>query len=158
MIIILDEFLSEEDFRSTIEYCHNSPYYYGETDRQSTPPIGMVSEIERNQEIFNLLDFRIREFVSEVKDLDIIRMYINCFSPGENPYFHKDMDSKITCLYYANLDWNPDDGGETQFLVENNLTGIVPIPNRMICFDGNILHKATSFRNKHRFTIATKYS
>lgn len=158
MIIILDDFLSEEDFQNTIQYCHNSSYHYGETDNKDTPPTGMVSNIDSSEFIFNLFDSKIREFVPEVKDLKIYRMYINCFSPGENPYFHKDGESGITCLYYSNIEWNINDGGETQFIIGDEMTGILPIPNRMVCFDANLLHKATSFRNKHRFTIATKYS
>lgn len=158
MIIILDEFLSEKDFRSTIEYCHNSLFKYGERDDDLIPPTGMVSRILFEDPIFKLFDSKIKEFVPEVEKLKAFRMYINCFSPGENPYFHKDGDSGFTCLYYANKNWELNDGGETQFVIGDEMVGILPIPNRMICFDASILHRATSFRNKHRFTIATKYS
>jgi len=33
----------------------------------------------------------------------------------------------------------------------------VPLPNRLMMFDARLLHRATSFRDRHRFTIAVKY-
>jgi hypothetical protein len=86
------------------------------------------------------------------------RFYINCFAPSENPYFHTDGQVGTTFLYYPNLSWDLDDGGETQFVIANELYGVLPIPNRMIYFDANIFHKATSFRNEHRFSVAVKYN
>ena len=50
-----------------------------------------------------------------------------------------------------------NEGGETQFLISNEIKGILPIPNRMVIFNGLIYHKATSFRNQHRYTIAIKF-
>jgi hypothetical protein len=49
------------------------------------------------------------------------------------------------------------EGGETQFIVDNEIYGVTPVPNRMVYFDASILHRATSFRNRHRFTVAIKY-
>ncbi len=48
-------------------------------------------------------------------------------------------------------------GGETQFLIDDEIRGILPFPNRLVYFDANILHKATSYRTGHRFTLALKY-
>ena len=59
-------------------------------------------------------------------------------------------------LFYIN-NWKLDDGGETQFLIDNQIKGVLPIPNRIVGFDANILHKATTFRNNHRFTLAIKF-
>ena len=84
-------------------------------------------------------------------------MYVNCFAPCENPYFHTDGDTGITFLYYANNSWNPNDGGETQIIVNDEIKGILPLPNRIVGFDASLLHRATSFRFKHRFTLAAKF-
>ena len=84
-------------------------------------------------------------------------MYINCFAPNENPYFHTDGEG-VTFLHYANDRFDLQEGGETQFYVDENIYGVIPIPNRLVMFDGRILHRATSFRNGHRFTVAIKYS
>ena len=51
-----------------------------------------------------------------------------------------------------------NDLGETQFLIDGEIKGILPKPNRMLGFDADLLHRATTFRDKHRFTIAIKYS
>ena len=50
------------------------------------------------------------------------------------------------------------DGGETQFLIDDEIKGVLPLPNRIIGFDANLLHRATSFRDNHRFTLAAKFS
>jgi len=63
----------------------------------------------------------------------------------------------MTGLYYINDHWDYQDGGETQFLIDDEIRGIPPIPNRLVCFDSNILHRATTFRDKFRFTLALKY-
>ena len=165
---ICDDFLSDDDHQFVLDYCYSSSYNYGETDSDLTPPTGMVHqictesrtnlELTDSEKFFNLFESKIKEkfsFVIESKNL--YRMYINCFAPSENPYFHIDGKGH-TFLYYANDTWDIDDGGETQFLINDNLCGIIPIPNRLVYFDAGILHKATSFRNKHRFTVAIKYT
>jgi hypothetical protein len=64
---------------------------------------------------------------------------------------------EITFLYYPNICWNLNDGGETQILVDDQIYGILPIPNRIIKFDASLLHRATAFRDTHRFSVAIKY-
>ena len=45
-----------------------------------------------------------------------------------------------------------------RIIKENDkVIGIPPHPNRAICFDASILHRASSFREGHRFTLAVKY-
>ena len=86
-------------------------------------------------------------------------MYINCFAPSENPYFHIDNDNGLTFLYYVtNHDWGENDGGETQFLINDEIRGVLPLSNRLVGFDATLLHRATSFRDRHRFTLAAKFS
>jgi Rps23 Pro-64 3,4-dihydroxylase Tpa1-like proline 4-hydroxylase len=155
MIQVIDNFLSDEEFNFALRFCMNTSYRYGEADNEHTPPTGMYHAINKTDEIYKLFETKTKTFVP---NHNLYRMYINCFAPSENPYFHTDGNpEEITFLYYSNDSWNIDDGGETQFLINNNIYGILPIPNRLIYFDASILHKATSFRNKHRFSIAIKY-
>ena len=158
MINFIDNFLSEKDHKSTLLRCMSSPFYYGETDEPHLPPVGMVSVISEDDSIRTFFDEEIKKTVKFVKDLQIYRMYINCFAPGEKPYYHVDGESGVTCLYSPNDNVNMEDGGETQFILENKSINVLPVPNRLSFFNSNILHRATSFRNKHRFTIAIKYS
>ena len=94
---------------------------------------------------------------SFLSNMKLYRMYINCFAPNENPYFHTDGEG-LHFYIMRMIEWNLQEGGETQFYVDENIYGVIPIPNRLVMFDGMILHRATSFRNDHRFTVAIKYS
>ena len=74
--------------------------------------------------------------------------------------FHQDNydEDSLTCLYYVPVEsWFLDDGGETQFILNEEMVGVLPFPNRMVYFDSILMHKATSFRNRWRFTVALKY-
>jgi len=151
-----DNFLNENESMKVLDYCHNCPYTYGETDDDNLPPTGMISEIEGGNEIYHLFEKRLNDKSAFLQNMTLYRMYINCFVPNENPYFHVDGEG-ITFLYYASEYWDLNDGGETQFYLDGNILGVPPVPNRLVMFDGMIQHRATSFRTRHRFTVAIKY-
>ena len=151
-----DNFLTPEEFVKVYDYCHKAQYSYGEADDYGLPPTGMINQIQAREDIFVMFKQRLKEKIPELRGLSFYRMYVNIFAPGENPYFHQD-GKGLTCLYYANWDWQLQDGGETQFYIDGNILGVPPVPNRLVVFDGMIQHRATSFRNKHRFSIAIKY-
>lgn len=152
-----DNFLSQNEYESVLDYCINTEYSFGERDDENLPPTGMIRNIETVEMIYDLLSQRLEEKCSFLKDMKLYRMYVNCFVPGENPYFHIDGEG-LTFLYYVNPEWNVQEGGETQFYVDDNVYGVSPIPNRLVMFNGMILHRATSFRSQHRFTVAIKYT
>jgi Rps23 Pro-64 3,4-dihydroxylase Tpa1-like proline 4-hydroxylase len=169
-INVEDNFLNENDLAFVHQYCYKSLYVYGEKDNSYSPnATGMVSEIYSSKNcklnedkdkllIFNLFKENLDEKYEFVKNLTLYRMYINYFSPLENPFFHTDgSNGDITFLFYLNDKWEIDDGGETQFYFNHTIYGVPPLNNRLVYFDADIIHKATSFRNKSRFTIAIKY-
>ena len=142
-----------------VNSCQECAYKYGEKDYEELKfPTGLTSNIDRNSEVWNLVENQIQNKIWIVKHKQIHRMYVNCFAPTENPYFHKDGYSGYTLLFYPTIDWNLDEGGETQFIINDEIKGVLPISNRMVAFSADILHKATSFRSKHRFTLAVKYN
>tara|TARA_B100000287_G_C20203597_1_gene611066 strand:- start:42 stop:524 length:483 start_codon:yes stop_codon:yes gene_type:complete len=157
-IEIRDNFLEQADAQRVLEYCVRSPYTYGEVDTPQTPPTGMVHEIQRDEDIYKLFESRIRNFKPGLKKLNLYRMYVNCFSPSENPYFHTDGDKGVTFLYYVNDQWTLNEGGETQIIINDEIRGVLPLPNRIVGFNANLLHRATSFRSMHRFTLAVKFA
>ena len=157
-IEIRDNFLEEADAKRVLEYCFQSLYHYGECDMDDTPPTGMVHEIEEDEDIYRLFESKIKNYYRYVKKLNLDRMYVNCFAPSENPYFHTDGDKGVTFLYYVNDQWTLNDGGETQILIDDEIRGVLPLPNRIVGFNANLLHRATSFRNRHRFTLAVKFA
>ena len=151
-----DNFFNKRDQNTVISYCNSCSYTYGEVDNQNTPPTGMVHNISESEKIYSLFESKLSA-VPFIKGMELYRMYVNCFAPSENPYFHTDGEDGYTFLYYPQKDWKLDDGGETQFIIDNNLYGILPEPNRMIMFEANIPHRATTFRDRYRFTVAIKY-
>lgn len=154
-IKIIDRFLSKEDFDTVVAYCNEAPYHWGEVDADGYPPTGMIHEIPQTENLYQLFASNTQKIVPE---LLLNRIYINCFAPTEQPYFHTDGSfGNVTFLYYPTLNWELDNGGETQFFLNDNIHGVTPIPNRMVYFDASIPHRATTFRDRHRFTIAIKY-
>ena len=89
------------------------------------------------------------------------RFYINCFSPKDEFSCGTLMllQEKILLFGYNFPDYRYDleEGGETQFILDDEIYGIIPQPNRMISFPAQILHRATSLRTRYRFTVAIKY-
>lgn len=158
MYKVIDNFISSEGAYAIEEYVRHAHYRYGERDNVDTPPTGMVSELIPVLPLFFELIETVALKIEETKPYTLRRTYINCFSPSENPYFHTDGEAGLTVLYYPPSEWCINQGGETQLLVDNQLVGILPISNRALVFDANILHRATSFRDRHRFTVALKYS
>jgi len=152
-----DNFFSKQDHQTILDYCLDCDYSYGETDNNTHRPTGMVHNIAEQSEIYQLIQTKIEQSIPAISQMKLYRMYVNCFAPSENPYFHTDGETGITLLYYPQTDWNLDDGGETQFYIENNIYGITPVCNRMVMFDAAVKHRATTFRDRHRFTVAIKY-
>lgn len=155
-IEIVDNFL--EDPNEIIHFCKNSKYTWGHGDKPGKPKTGMVSKLTVDcPEIKKMLE-KIFELKPEFKTKKIKKIYINCFAPSEQPYFHIDAYSGTTMLYYVNEKYDIDENGETQFLGQDDIIyGIRPKPNRLVIFDSNITHRATSFRSTHRFSIAFKF-
>lgn len=158
---IFDDFLSEDDKETVLNFCTNARYAYGEADGESTfidyIPSGMSKDIIIFDPPYKIFSNKIAELFPEVDGLKLNRMYINCFAPNENTFFHVD-GTAYTFLYYPQDDWNIDMGGETQFYIDDIIIGSPPKPNRMIMFNGEtLLHRAMSFRTQYRFSIAIKY-
>ena len=130
------------------------PFYYGEVDSPEYQPTGVVHNIKPDEKYFKYFDNLV--FKLNPKCTRIQRAYINLFFSHESPHFHDDGDI-TTCIFYLNPELEIDQGGETQFFVNNNIIGIRSKPGRLVVFDGKILHKATSFRSFPRLTVVYKY-
>jgi hypothetical protein len=159
MIQVYDDVMSIENNNKLYnEMLYHLPFKYGEYDGEEHKdfPTGVVADITDNflyRNIFQSLVFRKCEYLKQAK---LERVHVTLFSPNERPFFHHDGD--VTgCLFYLTPKFDLDEGGETQFFIDGNITGILPKPARMIVFDGTILHRATSFRTKPRITVSVRY-
>jgi Rps23 Pro-64 3,4-dihydroxylase Tpa1-like proline 4-hydroxylase len=158
---IIDNFLTEEEYYITDKIRFFPGYAYGENDgypKDNPIKNGMSLDLSPENKVYKIFSDKISSTFHEVRELTLYRAYVNCFAPNEWSFYHSDTDEySLTFLYYLNDSWDINEGGETHFYNNNTITAVPPIPNRIVYFDGRILHKATSFRNRHRFTIAIKY-
>jgi hypothetical protein len=164
-ILAVDKALSPEDFREVSNFAYNASYTYGETDEEKFKPTGLVSELdpdcEQDTEIVDILNGIVLDKFPELESYELYRAYINCFAPREIANFHQDCEDdedQITILFYANKMYNGlNDGGTTEFYLDQKIIAIPPIPNTLVKFTSWVLHRATPLVSEHRFTYAFKY-
>lgn len=155
---IIDNFLKKESHHELFKYCNKVEYKKGEQDNINTPPTGGVFEIEGTNPLRDYLGDKFEKNIDFLEGMNCVRSYINIFYREEKPFFHIDSKNGYTCIYYPNINEEDlDEGGETQFFIKEGIKGVLPKPNRLVVFKGDILHKATSFRTKNRYTIVFKY-
>lgn len=88
------------------------------------------------------------------------RAYVNHSIYGDAYHVHRDL-SLVTVLYYVNLVWEPNWGGETIYYDDDNDAQIVvsPRPGRLVVSRGAILHRGSVPSRdcqEARLTIALK--
>ena len=86
------------------------------------------------------------------------RIYFNRYKPGIDGCLHRD-GVDLTALIYVS-DYDKEFGGFTHFY-ENDLDQmfVPPIPNRLVIFESDILHKGFGYSHQwhpHRITLAFK--
>ena len=92
------------------------------------------------------------------------RAYVNSSTYGDDYYIHRDCDPAarhVTLLYYCNLKWEAEWGGETIFYDENYdaQVAVSPKPGRLVASRGAILHRGsvpTRTCYEQRLTLAYK--
>ena len=163
-VTVYDGLFSKDEMEKiTNIMLRNCPFHYGERDNPDTPPTGLVCDFgkmqldEGFQKLLNDFVNKIYEKNENLKNAKLYRIYLNYFAPRENPYFHIDGHGTITCLYYLNPELNCNEGGETQFLINDEIKGVQSKPGRLVIFDGGLKHRATSFRSHPRLTLAIKF-
>ena len=96
----------------------------------------------------------------ELKDHHLLKSIINLTTIADTNIHHTHPGQEAM-LYYANLEWKNEWQGETFFLDpegKNILYTSPYVPNRMIWFDGDIVHRFnTQSRTapKYRFSVST---
>ena len=152
----------------------HAQYRYGETDANDKPPSGLISDLfylidnrnnitgENEKLIYNYFtEYLNKKYIGVLDTYQIYRLYINSFAPREPAYFHTDAPKEadeLTFIYYPLhcFDYNINQGGCTEFFLEEKIIGFLPYYNSIIKFDSHIEHRATAFKDQRRFTIAIK--
>ena len=176
----IENFFPPETAHSIADYAYfgtaDGPgYRYGEGDGVGEDlPTGLVMDLYHEEQKENVPiteDVRsiYNNFINHIdqkypgfwNDYRIYRLYINVFSPRELAYFHRDCEGETdqwTFLYYPipDFEWELNEGGWTEFDLDSKIIGVLPLPNSIVRFTSSINHRATPFRNRHRFSIALK--
>lgn len=152
MIKILDNFFTKEQTKGFYSHYIKKDFKYGETDNPGGPPTGLVHNVCHNDECIKIIEPKIFKQVIETGYV-LQRAYLNLFLPNEKPYYHIDPND-ITVMIYL----TEGDDGETLFQQENNtLLGVLPTLGRIVIFDENVVHKATTHRDRERLNLVLKY-
>lgn len=156
-IQIFDQALTRAENNDFLDWCRRLPWRWGEADQPGTRVSGVVSDLFPCDEL-TLLTERAQTVCEKLQGLTLNRSYVNMFLPSETPDWHRD-GAVWTVLYYITQEREPRLGGETQFLDYNTMEirGVLPQPGRMVVFNGDILHRATAYPHRERFTIALKF-
>lgn len=161
-IYVIDDFLESQDQKGVFAYCKIACYEVDMKDDPTSPtPTGVIHNIPEHENIVKFFTNKIQSSVSGFEQSILQRRHINYFHPRETPFFHRDYESDnyYTFIYYPQMETHDvNEGGETQFHIDDLIYGIPPKSNRLLYFKSNIWHRATTFRNHGRFTLALIYN
>ena len=126
-------------------------YLRTERSRADTPVTAGSADISAQALAGEPFFARLREIAAQMfpgEQLKDQRAYVNSSTYGDDYYIHRDtpVNTKhVTLLYYANLHWEAEWGGETIFYDENYDAQVVvsPKPGRLVVSRSAILHRGT---------------
>jgi hypothetical protein len=177
-ITVYDNVFGWDDAYEIEEMCQRAPFRIGWADTPANSnELFFHSSISKEWKEYNEnrtadMDKRIRGPYSIIrilskskafKDIDrnaIKKSVINCDTMADAHFKHVHIDEDVI-LYYVNREWKDGWGGDTIFYdnVAKNVVYTSPYtPNRMIKFDGGIVHTfrpPTRLANKFRFSLST---
>ena len=98
-------------------------------------------ELSNDPFFTSLLFEKVQTVVSAKCKLD--RVFANGQTYGQDGDWHQDRGEKgnYTFVYYANLKWKPDWGGETDFLIDGKIYSVSPEYNKAVFFPGDVTHR-----------------
>jgi len=166
-LIVIDDFLPKEDhheiYNLTMERKWSSPINDLPDD-----PLSGISGVNSNEPFHGRsTQIILSECISESELKKIVttnyhQTLYNKYDPKTPTYFHIDKqypESGWTIIYFPDIaEYDFRMGGETQILVDNQIVGVLPLPNRLMAFDGSLMHKGTSFTNNQpRYSLAIQF-
>lgn len=163
MIDVHDELVDEELQKKIYDYVKGLEYNGVEVDLTDTHlSQGHSHDFDFKDPLMVELEECFKHLIPENNEPH--RWYCNHIMSNEIPQSHYDSqyETDTTILYYANVDYNHDWGGETVFYDESKelIKAVMPKPGRISIFPANVLHSARPFAlyvQEPRFTVAFKY-
>lgn len=150
--VVIDQFLHPDVFREVVAEIRSFKHWKPEYDHYDLEPVGMTCEIIPDMRTHKAMYEEVGKLFAAPWTQQ--RFFVNRFEPKEIPQFHRDGCS-LTCLLYADdQELQLDDHGETQLLIGREIMGVLAEPNRLLVFDGNMMHRATSFQARQRHTVS----
>jgi Rps23 Pro-64 3,4-dihydroxylase Tpa1-like proline 4-hydroxylase len=161
MIKIYNDFLTSEHAVVINSFVLKSLYQIGWYDTEDPeharyPNLHSVYGIEELNKI-KILDPILRKV--KHKKITLKRCIVNLTKPLDINFIHVHPKQTVA-LYYVNLNWNPEWGGETIFYNDDKkktkLTNLYT-PNQLVIFDGSIPHTIKSqnlMGPTYRFTLS----
>ena len=142
-------------------------YKRSEKSRPDVPALASAADIEPAIVIADPFFQRLKAIAEKMfpgEALTDLRAYVNSSVYGDSYSAHRDCpesSNNVTVLYYANLIWQTDWGGETIFYNddEDAVLAVSPRPGRVVVGRGAILHRAnvpTRSCYEERLTVAYK--
>lgn len=142
-------------------------YIRKEKSRLDVPGLAAVSDIPAETIATEPFLRSVRRIVEQAfpgEQFSDQRAYVNCSIYGDGYYVHRDCpahEQHVTALYYANLEWRTDWGGETIYFndEEEAEIAVTPRPGRLVIARGAILHRGnvpTRVCYEQRYTLAYK--
>jgi hypothetical protein len=142
-------------------------YVRSEKSRHGVPGLVAVCDFKPETIATDIFLRALRETVEKLfpaEQFEDQRAYVNCSVYGDAYYVHRDCvayERHVTALYYANLEWQSDWGGETIYYNDDEDAELVisPRPGRLVIARGAILHRGnvpTRSCYEERFSLAYK--
>mgnify|MGYP001565200981 CR=1 FL=1 len=158
MIQVADNMFTPNEINLFLSEVYHLAYNIKSGDTDDFPS-GAAGVVQTDSLLYATIKRAIFKLWPELQEQELYDCHTNCFWPGEHTAFHKDnpADGSVTVIYYCDdNEWNE---GGTEILNEDEKTVecILPVPGRIMRMSGNKLHRATSYRNKQRLTIAFKF-
>jgi SM-20-related protein len=166
-IWICDNFVDQQTGTRITSLLKTLLYRRMEVSRSNTPASGasanIAPELLESDAFFRAL----RAFGEEMfpaEKFTVERCYVNNSVYGDMYYAHRDCQThqnNITVLYYGNMRWEADWGGETVFYNDDMDAefAVSPRPCRVLASRGAIIHRGgvpSRICHEERFTIAYK--
>ena len=163
-LIVIDDFLSKEDHHKIYELTLKREW--NPVDDTEDDPLSDQSGYNScdtfQEEGTQIILSECLEYPNLKKAIttNYFKSIYNKYDPKTPTYFHRDNDDGgWTFIYFPHIcEYNYQMGGETQILVDNQIVGVLPLPNRLMVFDGSLQHKGTSFSNdQSRYSLAIQF-